>query len=80
MESLIAQMQEMVERVGFHAYIGIAGIMILWLTGFIAFFMLIYSLFSHNWKLWKYPRKSALFAIGLVLLSIVISVIVGFFN
>ncbi len=80
MESLIEQIQGMVERVGFHAYLGVAGIIVLWITGFISFFMLIYSLFSHNWESWKYIKKTALIGVGLIVLSIIISFIAGFFG
>lgn len=80
MESLLDQIKNMIERTGPHAYISLTGLTIIWLTGFIAVFLLIYSAFSHNWQPWKYLKKSFLAGLGLVLLGILISVVIGLFK
>lgn len=80
MDSLLAQIEGMVAEIGPHAYIGIIGMAVIWLTGFLAVFLLIYSAFSHNWQPWKYLKKSFLAGLGLVLLGILTSFVIGLFK
>lgn len=80
MESLLEQIESMVTEIGPHAYIGIIGMAIIWITGFLAVFLLIYSAFSRNWQPWKYLKKSFLAGLGLILLGILTSFVIGLFK
>ena len=84
MEQILQSFSTLIERHGFGAYFGIAGMIIFYIIGFVSVWlvigMLIYSLFSKNWAVWrkwKYIGYLALVGIGLLILGIIIRAITG---
>jgi len=77
-------MMENFQNMGVAGYIGLAAVFILQACGFISVWlaigMLIYSLITKNWKVWKkwkYIGYAILFAIALLILSTIVSAVIN---
>lgn len=77
MQSFLTQIQDISSRVGPQAYVAGAGILLLFVTGTLSFWILIFSLVTHNWTPWKYIKKSLLISIGMIIFAIIITIIKG---
>ena len=84
MVQILENFEILIQNNGIAAYFSIGGFVLFYIIGFISVWlaigMLIYSLFSKNWTVWrkwKYIGYLALLGIGLLILGIVIRVITG---
>lgn len=77
MQPFFTQIQDMASRIGPQAYISGVGTLLLFLTGMVSFWLLLYSLISHNWAPWKYIKRMLFISIGMIVFAIIITVIEG---
>ncbi|MBI5152499.1 hypothetical protein HZA39_03115 [Candidatus Peregrinibacteria bacterium] len=84
---LTSQANQLIATTGFAGYLGLAALGIFYIAGMISVFLAIgmffYSLFSKNWKVWrfwKYIGYAFLVGFGFLVLSVIVSVISGMMN
>ncbi len=84
MDQIFEKFDILIQTHGIAAYFSIGGLIIFYIIGFISIWlaigMLIYSILSKNWSIWrkwKYIGYLALLGIGLLILGIIIRVIMG---
>ena len=84
MSPILEKLQEMVQKQGIGGYFSAAALIIFFTIGFVSVWlaigMLIYSLFSKNWSVWrkwKYIGYLALLGIGLLIAGVIIIAISG---
>lgn len=74
------QLAQIVAENGVAGVVGILGVGVIFICGFSLFFVLVYSVISKNWNVWKYFGYSILGGIGLIILSLFMSFVAGFFR
>lgn len=87
MNELLAQAQPIIDKYGIVGYISIGGLLLIQLAVFVAIYLLIGTLFdlmlkrdmTKIKKWWKIVGKILLSGIGLMVISIIITVIKGIF-
>lgn len=77
MQPFLMQIQDISSKVGPQAYVAGAGIFLLFVTGTLSFWVLLFSLVTHNWTPWKYIKKSLLISVGMIIFAIIITIIRG---
>lgn len=87
MDTLSQQAQLLIQEHGIAGYFGAACMFILiaaiYISIFLAIGMLIYSIFSKNWRVWekwKYIGFLVLFGIGLLVIGVIVKIITGIIN